>query len=381
MRRELAARTGVARRRELAARTGLATRRAPVSVLADVLGAQAIGELLDLAEAAAGWATIELRDAEGRHVAGRSIESDAAGHPITFEGRSVGAVVGSAEAKPELLALVARAFELALTGTRDQAERNRVMSELTIGRRIQLALLPRRFPDIDGWTFGAHYEAAREIGGDLYDAFPVRGRADRFALVIADVTGKGIPAALLMADVRALLHAAVDNTEAPAEALRRVNRILVEERSTSLFVTAALLIVDAASGATRFASAGHEPPILARRNGDLEALEAAGPILGAFIDASFEEQVTELAPGDALVLYTDGVTETRDAARGFLGEARLRDSITSACGRPAAEIVAEVMRGVRGFRGEAEPFDDLTLLAVSRTLDGPSRVAPGLQPI
>ena len=120
--------------------------------------------------------------------------------------------------------------------------------ELAIGRRIQQSLLPRFLPEIEGWTFAAGYEPAREVGGDLFDVFQLRGRPDLVCLLIADVTGKGIPAALLMADVRALLHAAADNADGPADALGRVNGILVRERATPLFVTAALLVVDTASG-------------------------------------------------------------------------------------------------------------------------------------
>ncbi|OGO57299.1 MAG: hypothetical protein A2V85_15490 [Chloroflexi bacterium RBG_16_72_14] len=219
---------------------------------------------------------------------------------------------------------------------------------------------------MSGWSFGAHYEPAREVGGDLFDVFPLRGRTDAFALLVADVTGKGIPAALLMADVRALLHAATDNADGPADALTRVNRILVTERATSLFVTAALLVVDAASGLARHASAGHDPVLVARSAGSVEALEAGGPILGAFRDAPFAEVTTLIGPDDAIVLYTDGVTEARDERRRFYGEERLFNVLDSACGTPADGIVATVVRDVEAFRGAAEPFDDITLLVAQR---------------
>jgi phosphoserine phosphatase RsbU/P len=319
--------------------------------------------LLALASAAAGGGSIGLLDATGALIAGRSPGAvPARVSPLTLGNRVVGSVVGDAGATPELISLVARAFELLLASERGQADRQRVSSELAIGRRIQLALLPHRFPSVPGWSFAADYEAAREVGGDMFDVFPLRGRTERIALLVADVTGKGIPAALLMADVRALLHAAADNADGPADALGRVNRILVTERATSQFVTAALLVVDTATGVVRHASAGHELPLVVRGTGGIDALDNSGPLLGAFADARFDEREARLEPGDALVLYTDGVTETRDETRRFYGEDRLLGVLAGVCGVAASEIVGTVIRDVRAFRGDAEPFDDLTLL-------------------
>ncbi|TAJ99500.1 MAG: hypothetical protein EPO36_11905 [Chloroflexota bacterium] len=335
--------------------------------LDDLLADASLASLLALASAAAGGADIGVIDPEGRLLAGREVRSVAARRsPVTLDGEVVGLVVGEESVAPELSVLVGCALEMALVGARVQAERARVGQELAIGRRIQAALLPRRFPDADGWTFAARYEPAREVGGDLFDVFPVRGALDRIALVIADVTGKGIPAAVLMADVKALLHAAIDNAEAPAEALRRVNAVLVHERQSPLFVTAALLVIDVATGLVRYALAGHEPPLVARRAGRVEPLEADGPILGAFADSAFEERETVLEPGDAVTLYTDGITDARSPARDFYGEDRLLALVGGACGRPAETIAQAITDDVTAFRGEAEPFDDLTLLVVER---------------
>jgi serine phosphatase RsbU (regulator of sigma subunit) len=278
----------------------------------------------------------------------------------------VASAVGSAGVRPELLVLVARSLELAIAGADARAARERVEQELAIGRRIQLSLVPRRFPDVAGWTFAAAYEPAREVGGDLFDAFPVRGRPGHVGLLVADVTGKGIAAALMMADVRALLHAATDNAGGPAEALARVNRILVRERATSLMVTAVLLVLDTATGTLRYAGAGHEPPLVARCAGGIDELEAGGTILGLQDDVRFEDREAVLEPGDALVLYTDGITEARDEGRRFYGEARLHAVVGDMCGRPAEIIMRAISDDVRAFRGAAEPYDDLTLLVVER---------------
>jgi sigma-B regulation protein RsbU (phosphoserine phosphatase) len=334
------------------------------------LDAAAIAELLSLASRVAADEPIALVDADGRVIAGRS-PGDPPGraHPLVRDGRPAGAVVGTAAVDPALLELVARGLELVEAHAKDRTARARLSNELAIGRRIQLALVPRRFPDVPGWTFASAYEPALEVGGDLFDAFPVRGQLDRVGLLVADVTGKGIAAALLMADVRALLHAATDNAPGPADALARVNRILVTERATALMVTAVLLVVDTATGMVRYAGAGHEAPLIARCAGGVETLEAGGTILGLAGDTTFVEQEGRLDPGDALVMYTDGVTDARDRDRGFYGEDRLLPTVGGACGRPADVIVQAIMDDVRAFRGDADPFDDLTLLVVERRRD------------
>ncbi len=330
-----------------------------------------VAGLLALASAAAGGAPIGVAEQGGAVVAGRPAGPvPPRSHPIVLDEQTIGAVIGTNGVPPELLALVARALELLLASGRDQAERARVTHELAIGRRIQQSLLPRFLPEIEGWTFAAGYEPAREVGGDLFDVFHLRDRPELVCLLIADVTGKGIPAALLMADVRALLHAAADNADGPGDALGRVNGILVRERATPLFVTAALLVVDVASGAIRFASAGHEPSLVARFRGGIEGLEVPGPILGAFGDATFEEGTADLRRGDALLLYTDGLTEARDPERRFYGEDRLLETLNSVCGMAAEEIKRTIVDDVHRFRGAAEAHDDLTLLVLERRLTG-----------
>jgi sigma-B regulation protein RsbU (phosphoserine phosphatase) len=340
-----------------------------VTKLRALLDLDAVSGMLDLASAAAGGPGIALFDAADALVIGRvtrDVAPAGSSAPVMFDGDRVGTVSTGPGGSREIAVLVARAVELLLDAGRAHAQQIRLAEELAIGRRIQMALVPRRFPDVTGWSFAAEYEAAREVGGDLYDVFPVRGRSGVIALVVADVTGKGIPAALLMADVRALLHAAADHADGPADALARVNRILISERATSLFVTAAMLIVDTTSGKARFASAGHEPPLVARSAGGIEALDRPGPLLGAFAGATFEDGGVRLDPGDSLVMYTDGITETRDSALAFYGEQRLRERLVGVCGQAATEILAELTGDVRAFRGSAEAFDDLTLLVARR---------------
>jgi len=333
----------------------------------DLLDAAACSGLMGLASATVDGAPIGVVDLEGHLVIGDSPGPLAANrYPISHRGVLVGALEAAETVPDSLLALLARSLQLAMDGATQAAARARMEHELSIGRRIQLALLPHRFPEVEGWSFAAAYEAAREVGGDLYDAFPVRGNASRVGLVVADVTGKGIPAALLMADCRALLHAATDNAPTPADALARVNRILVTERPTSLFVTAFLGVLETSTGILHYASAGHELPSLVRRNGDLERLEAAGPLLGAFAQFDYEDKQVELAPGDVLAIHTDGITDARDPGGAFFGEDRLEATLRASADQPPEAVATNLVETVRVFRAGAEPFDDLCLLLVGR---------------
>ena len=140
----------------------------------------------------------------------------------------------------------------------------RLEHELAVARRIQLNLMPRTLPQPEGWSVATAYRPAREVGGDFYDAYELPGRPGRIGFVVADVTGKGVTAALMMAFTRAVLRSAAYNGDGPADALMRTNRVLVNDARTGLFVTAFIGELDAASGTVRYASAGHEPPLVVR---------------------------------------------------------------------------------------------------------------------
>jgi serine phosphatase RsbU (regulator of sigma subunit) len=274
------------------------------------------------------------------------------------------------DADRRLLAAVASQTAIALERGALQQEiiRSRsVDDELAVGRRIQRSLMPRRFPDLPGWEIAAAYDAAREVGGDLYDAFLIRNRQDQLGFVVADVTGKGIAAAILMADARALIHAAADHASDPAETLDRVNRILVSERASGLFLTAAHGRIDTVAGRLMLASAGHEPVFLVAPDGRVTSLAPPGRLLGmvASLDATPVELPIE--PGTAIIAYTDGVTEARAPDGTFYGEERFIGLLGGLGGRSAREIVDAVVSDVRAFRAGADPSDDLTILVIRRS--------------
>jgi serine phosphatase RsbU (regulator of sigma subunit) len=249
------------------------------------------------------------------------------------------------------------------------ADRRALDQELAIGRRIQLSLMPRHFPEVPGWEIAAAYEPAREVGGDFYDAFRLRDHADRIGFTVADVTGKGIPAAILMADARALIHAAADQGGTPAETLGRVNRILLQERSSGLFVTVAHGVLDTTTGRFELALAGHDAIHVLRADGRVEVLDPAGRLVGMVPDLELEACTVTLAPGDALVAHTDGVTEARSPDGAFYGDERFRALLASLAGADAGRIVATVDADVAAFRAGADPSDDLTLLVLRHQPD------------
>jgi serine phosphatase RsbU (regulator of sigma subunit) len=337
-----------------------------VSELAALAADHGLEVLLTTASAVADGRPIGLLDPEGGLLAGAPVPAGGLRMPVHLHESIVGHVVYDAGMPEGVAVLVCTSLELAIRGARHHASLERAANELDIGRDIQRSLLPRHFPEVEGWRFAADYEPAREVGGDLYDVFRIRGDRADVALLIADVTGKGVPAALLMADTKALLHAAADNADDPADALGRVNRILAVERRSSLFVTAALAAVDADTGDVRLASAGHEAPLVIRADGRLEAIEARGAILGAFAGAAYEPALCRVEPGEVVVLYTDGITDTRDAAGVFYGEARLRGVLAGLAGASADEVRRAVVDDVRAFRGQADLFDDLTILIAER---------------
>jgi sigma-B regulation protein RsbU (phosphoserine phosphatase) len=295
--------------------------------------------------------SVGIRCAEGDEIVGRVIGCGAAA--------IVGPVVGSLAASLEAL--------VRSTGGVDPTA-VRLESELALARQIQRSFVPLVPPEIPGYEVASHYEAAYEVGGDFFDVFRLVSDPTRLAIVIADVTGKGIAAAMLMAFARPLIHAAVDNAQAPADALLRTNRILVEERRSALFITALCAIVDLASGELRLSNAGHEPPLVVPGDGSpARWLEGSGPLIGAFGDMDLGECRVELAPGDTVLLYTDGVTDVRTSSGERFGEERLLAVLDGCRGETARQTVDSIAASTRTFQGEMPAADDVTIVALRRT--------------
>ena len=249
----------------------------------------------------------------------------------------------------------------------------RVEQDLELGRTIQQAALPTEFPDEEGWSLAASMVAAREVGGDFYDFFPL-GETHR-AFLVADVSGKGVTGALYMMNAKTLVKDALlaDPERNPAAALARVNAELCANNPAQMFITAWVGVLDLETGRVAFANAGHNAPLVLRDGAAPEWLRGLSGIpLGCFSAAAYRPREVTLAPGDALFLYTDGVTEAMDPSGALFGDARLVAALAAAPSREPRALDDAVRVAVDAFAAGAPRADDLTLLAI-RYLRAPER--------
>jgi sigma-B regulation protein RsbU (phosphoserine phosphatase) len=248
--------------------------------------------------------------------------------------------------------------------TRDQLIA--IQQELNVATEIQMSMLPRALPSAEerrGVDIFATMKPAKEVGGDLYDFFIVGEH--RIAFVIGDVSGKGVPAALLMGISRTLLRGAGRDGLSAHDCLERVNRVISEEILPSMFVTVFYGIFDAQTGELEYCSGGHNPPYLLGHDGTLKALNEAGGLpLGVLSDAKYSSARVQLRANDAVVVYTDGVTEATDLKEEEFGEKRLEDLLSRLNVRPAQVIVEETVAAVNEFAKGVPQRDDITCLAL-----------------
>lgn len=286
-------------------------------------------------------------------------------------GRLAGEPVFTAGDEKLLMALAGQAAIAIETARLHQEEikQQRLEEELAIGRQIQLSLLPQACPEIPGWEFAAFYRPARQVGGDLYDFLELPGEPRRLGLVIADVTDKGVPAALFMAFSRTIIRVESMSNHRPAKALQRANRFIVKDTQSSsrLLLTAFYATLDTGSGRLVYASGGHNWPLWLRATtGEVQPLVARGIILGAFEDINLEECEVEVAPGDLLVFYTDGVTEAMNAAGHMFSDEQLQAVVASDPDASAQQALQAIVAAIEAFTGETPPSDDLTLFVIKR---------------
>jgi sigma-B regulation protein RsbU (phosphoserine phosphatase) len=246
---------------------------------------------------------------------------------------------------------------------RTTAEKERVEKELEIGRGIQQSFLPEAPPEVPGFDIAALNSPALEVGGDFYDFIPVA--LDKWGLVIADVSGKGVPAALFMALSRTLIRAnAVDNPTV-SQAILKANKMIAEQDRANMFVTLFYGVLDTGKKTITYVNAGHNPPlVLSKKGGDIVMLAAKGIALGIMSDITLEEKEVSLREGDVVILFTDGVTESINRKQEQFGQERLIKLIEENRTLSAREIVNKIEQKVAVFSEGQSQFDDLTLVAV-----------------
>lgn len=250
---------------------------------------------------------------------------------------------------------------------RTRSAKDRMESELNIGREIQMSMLPLTFPafpDRSDFDVHAGLYPAREVGGDFYDLFLIDDH--HFCFCVGDVSGKGVPAALFMAVTKTLIKSRAANDLSPASILSHVNTELSHNNDSCMFVTIFLGILDLKSGTMVYTNAGHNPPFLKRADGELVALDARhGPIIGAAEGLAYREDVETLEPGDAVFLFTDGVTEAMDEDGRLYGDARLVDVLEGHEFSSTEDLVQASVDDVWDYQGDAEQADDVTVMAVA----------------
>ncbi len=253
-----------------------------------------------------------------------------------------------------------RAMQLALE-SRDRLVA--IKQELEVARQVQDSVQPKALPDSETHQVSALIIPAREIGGDFYDYFYLDD--NRLGFVIADVSGKGVPAALFTMVTRALLKASLQGFQSPGQCLTLVNDLLCEDNDSCIFITLFFGVLDVSSGELEYSNAGHNPPRLIRSGGEVMELPRTGNlVLGILAEHQFNNERLRLNPGDTLFLYTDGVTEAEDARPEEFGEERLDRLLSEMSSATVREIAEGVVVAVQEFVAEAPQSDDITCLVV-----------------
>lgn len=286
---------------------------------------------------------------------------------------------------------ISRAFNEMITRlSRERAnliERERMLKEIEVASQIQKTLLPGKLPDIPGLELDAFYRAAQTVGGDLYDIFQIDD--NRYCLVVADVSGKGVPASLVMSMLRTVIQIYAHQTDSAREILVKVNSYMAESSPPGIFVTVLLAILDASQGTLDLVSAGHNPIMIYRADSKkIENVNPSGMPLGirATLAASFADRLEQvqltLGEGDLFIMYTDGITEACDREGTFFGENRLTEfllaELAKAPDRPISELTKELISKIDDFSGFARQADDITfIMARAVACDLPSQETSG----
>ncbi|MEE9170476.1 MAG: GAF domain-containing SpoIIE family protein phosphatase [bacterium] len=244
----------------------------------------------------------------------------------------------------------------------EMLEKQRMEDELMIARDMQKQLLPQTLPDIPGIEIVGRNVSSREVGGDYYDCIKLSDHL--YGLAIADVSGKSMPAALLMANIQASLRTLVLDYHETVETVSHINSIIYQNTTLDKFITFFYCILDTDKRSIIYTNAGHNPPYLLHADGSIETLEEGGLILGMMPDVPYQSATRELAPGDVLFMFTDGITEAMNDKDEEYGEERLEPLLKNMVQNPLTEIMDGVESSIMDFVGDMPQTDDMTMLAM-----------------
>lgn len=268
------------------------------------------------------------------------------------------------EADLDLLNAIASSAAMAVENARlyqVAVEKGRMERELQMAYKVQTSLLPAEIPQVSGWEFGARWQPAREVAGDYYDFIPCDG--GKLGLVIADVTDKGMPAALFMAFTRSIVRANVSHPASPAEGISEANRLICVESHEGLFVTLFFALLDTKTGEVTYVNAGHNPPLFfSAVENRLSPLPSTGIPLGIDSDTPFEQRRIQLNRGDFILFYTDGVTEAIDTHEEEFGMPRLQRFALEHKHHSPTDILSALEREIENFTGSTALYDDTTIV-------------------
>ena len=268
----------------------------------------------------------------------------------------------------DLLTSIASSAAIAIENARLYAlaiDQGRIEKELQMAREVQTSLIPTHTPEIPGWQFAASWKPAREVSGDYYDFIPIK--KDLLGLVIADVSDKGMPAALFMTLTRSTVRASVSQAFSLASGISQANRLISNDSSGGMFVTLFYAQLALKTGQLFYVNAGHNPPLLYHQAADeWTSLTRTGVALGIEEDQLYAQMVKQLDPGDFILMYTDGLTDAINPEQQPFGEERLRMALGKYKHESANDILAGIQTDVNDFVQSSEPFDDITALVIKR---------------
>ncbi|MBN2279730.1 MAG: SpoIIE family protein phosphatase [Candidatus Marinimicrobia bacterium] len=295
--------------------------------------------------------------------------------PLTVKGNMMGLLNlfnkkspdGFSDNDKRILSIIAAQSAQVIESARlyKQEQALRIIEEdLRISREIQAQLLPKSTPVIEGFDIAGYSLSAREVGGDYYDYIQID--RENLALCLGDISGKGIPAALIMANLQATLRAQAHLTLSCSKCLERSNKMLFHSTAIDKFATLFYAVVNASDRTLTYTVAGHTPPVYMTASGNHRLLEVGGTVLGFLENSDYQEETLQLEPGDLLVAYSDGITEAVDFEDNFFEEWRLVEVVRKHREKSSREIIDEILQAVAGFSRGGDPNDDMTLLVIKR---------------